>query len=109
MSINIIVTNKNQSTRINLYNKTNYTSLLYLINSLEKNIIKECELSVLLIDDNNGNFHKYSFDYLLSSKLLPKKWLLHNIIYSIVCDETNKDMYGKFNKILSLLNMEYYK
>jgi hypothetical protein len=54
-----------------------------IINGFENYVIRGCELSVLLVDNDTLDFHKYVFDYLSSSKLGPKKWLLNNIIYSI--------------------------
>ena len=93
MSISITIgTNK-----ININNQTHYVQLSNYINNLEKNVIKGCELTVIIVDAQTGNFHQYV------SKLSPKKWLLNNISYSLTCDETKKNMDNMFNEIVELL------
>ena len=78
------------------------------INEFTELAIKGCELTIFIFDTNTSNFHTYVFEYLQESELLPKKWLLHNIIYAITCDETKTNMDNLFNKFLDLLWYEYY-
>lgn len=73
---------------ININNQTHYVQLSNYINNLEKNVIKGCELTVIIVDAQTGNFHQYVYEYV--SKLSPKKWLLNNISYLLTCDETKK-------------------
>jgi hypothetical protein len=78
MSISITIGNK----KIAINNQTHPVELNGIINELT---IKGCELKVFILDMNTTNFHTYVFEYLQESKLLPRKWLLNNIIYSITC------------------------
>jgi len=97
MSITITV----ESTKINIDNNTDSTRLNMLINELEKITKIGIELDVFIIDMKTAEYHKYAFDYLPSSKLSPRQFLLNNILYSITCDETN--MTETFNEIIKLL------
>jgi hypothetical protein len=100
MSINITITNKK---KITINNQMNRDELINIIEELVKSTMKECEMQVLIIDINTGNFHEYTFDYLQESPLFPKKWLLNNIIYSITCDETKTNINGLFDENLHVL------
>ena len=103
MSISIKIGTK----KIIIYNQMHYLILNNLINEFEKNIIKGCELTISIFDKNTTNFHIYIFEYLSDSILLPIKWLLNNILYSITCDKTNQNMSGIFNCLVGLLRQKY--
>jgi len=48
-------------------------------------------------------YEKYTRD----SKFNPKKWLVNNILYSITCPETKKNMLNCFNTLEHKLVAEY--
>lgn len=104
MSINITIGIK----KIAINNYTHPVVLNSIINELTKLTIKGCELKVFILDMNTTNFHTYVFEYLQESKLLPRKWLLNNILYSITCDKTKTNMDKLFNEILDSLWYEYH-
>ena len=87
----------------------NITSIVNIINEFEKEIHYESNLKVFIYDNNTTDFHSYEFEYLSSSKLSPKQWLLNNILYSITCKETKKNMEHRFDNIIILLDIEYRK
>jgi hypothetical protein len=84
-------------------------NILSHIYKLESQTKKGCELIIFICDSESVNFHRYEFDYLSSSKLSPKKWLLNNVLYSVSCDKTRADMKDLFNDILIELSNEYNK
>ena len=88
-------------------NQTQSVLLNGIIDEFTNLTIKGCELKVFILDMNTTNFHTYAFDYLQESKLSPRKWLLHNIIYSITCDKTKINMSNLFDKILDSLWYQY--
>ena len=68
------------------------------------------ELSLLLIDIESSNFHKYEFKYSLENiNINIKKWILNNIMYSINCDETKTNMKNMFNNLYFLFKDEFDK
>ena len=103
MSITITIGIK----KIAIHNQIHHVELNGIINELTKLTIKGCELKVFILDMATADFHTYVFEYLQESKLSPRKWLLHNIIYSIICDKTKKNMDNLFNEILDSLWHEY--
>ena len=102
MSVSITVKFK----KITITNKSE--NIIENINEIEQYTKRGCELTVFIFDPDSSNFHQYVFDYLDSSKLLPRKWLLNNILYSLTCDETKKNIEERsFNNILFKLRTEY--
>jgi len=83
--------------------------LINIINEFHEYIKRNDELIVFLYDDDSTNFHKYIFEYMPESKLSSKKWLLNNIIYSIQCNETQKNMSKLFINLKCILLNEYHK
>jgi hypothetical protein len=85
-------------------------TIIININKLESHTKKGCDMVVFIYDQNTTNFHKYEFDYLQSSQLNPRKWLLNNILYSITCDKTKNNMNKReLLKMADLLFTEYHK
>jgi len=87
----------------------NTENVLSHIYKLESQTIKGCELIIFICDSESANFHKYEFDYLPSSRLSPKKWLLNSVLYSLNNDKTKANIRELFNDILIELNYEYNK
>ena len=107
MSIHVSILNTKKSIEIN--DNTSQTDLISIIEEFQTHIEKNCELKVFIIDENTANFHQYVFEYLPTSKLSSKKWLLNNIIYSIQCDKTQKNMSKMFKDLQFMLLLEYRK
>ena len=63
-------------------------SVKNIIDNLETVVKRECELKVFIYDTDSTNFHYYNFEYSKESELVPRKWLLNNILYSITCGES---------------------
>ena len=97
------------STTLCIDNHTEDEDLYNSIDELETYVVHGCSLTVYIVDKNTLNYHMYVFDYLPTSKLRPRKWLLNNILYSLVCDDTKKNMTNIFDNIIvplrSLHNM----
>jgi hypothetical protein len=103
MSISVTIGTKT----IMIFNHTqNVVSHIY---KLKDEVTKGCELIIFICDSDTTNFHKYEFDYLPSSKLSPKKWLLNNILFSLTNEKTKELMKDLFNDVLIELNSEYNK
>ena len=107
MSIQISIRDINKSVKINEFILEN--ELINIINSFHEYIKRNYELVVYLYDDDSTNFHQYIFEYMPESKLSSKKWLLNNIIYSIQCNKTQKNMSKLFINLKCILLNEYYK
>ena len=103
MSIKIMIGTKSMIIDNNTLN------IITHIDEIEEYLKKEKELTVFLYDDNTTNFHKYEFEYSSNSKLFPRKWILNNILYSLSCDKTRKDMKYLFNRVIILLSDEFEK
>jgi hypothetical protein len=107
MSIQISIRDINKSVKINEFILEN--ELINIINSFHEYIKRNYELVVYLYDDDSTNFHQYIFEYMPESKLSSKKWLLNNIIYSIQCNQTQKNMSKLFINLKCILLNEYHK
>ena len=84
-------------------------NVLSHIYKLKDEIKEGSELIIFICDSESANFHKYEFDYLPSSRLSPKKWLLNSVLYSLNNDKTKANIRELFNDILIELNYEYNK
>jgi len=84
-------------------------NVLSHIYKLKDEIKEGSELIIFICDSESANFHKYEFDYLPSSRLSPKKWLLNSVLYSLNNDKTKANIRELFNDILIELNNEYNK
>lgn len=80
-------------------NNTDYLELNDFFSSIEQYIIDGVELVTFIFDSDTTNYHKYVFQYSNKSKYGPKHWLLHNILYSLQCEETKSNMLNKFNEL----------
>ena len=100
MSIDISIGNK----KISIYDDTKDLSK---IDYIERYVYIGCDLIILLVDTKNIKFYRYEYKYLLNSSLNRKKWLLTNILYSILCDKTQQNMPGAFDDIVHQLSIKY--
>ena len=91
-SIAITITNKLKF--VKKHTLTNETpDILNIIDDIQEYVNYGATLDVFLYDPDTTAFHKYTFDYLTSSKMYPRHWLLNNIMYSLVCGDSKNFKY----------------
>lgn len=88
MSIEITIRNKSGNVKQHVL-KNNTPNILTIIDDIQAYTDHGSELVVFLFDPDSTSFHKYTFDYLKNSPMYPRHWLLNNILYSIMCKDSN--------------------
>ena len=79
--------------------------------TLVKYVNKGCSLIIFVFDNDTTDFHQYEFEYMQDSGMLPKKWLINNILYSITCKDTvrNMDINILSKLVAKLTNLDYFE
>ena len=94
MSVRIEIYSNSQLTySINLANDT--TNLATIFRDMSNYTLKKCELKIFILNTNTMDFHNYVFEYDGLKK--PLNFLLNNIMYSLVCDDTDKNTQNMFD------------
>jgi hypothetical protein len=84
-------------------------SILASLDNMARKISDGTSLEVYLYNKDTTDFHLYEFEYEYNITKFkdPRKWLLNNMLYSLFCRETAKDMADKFIELKTILDREF--
>lgn len=85
--------------KININNDTDSINLFLMMEEIEKSVMPESELSIIISNSNCTESFEYKVKY-SGTLLSPKNWLLHSLLYFLTADETRKTMFK--NLIINL-------